>query len=85
MAEHCVVSLPVTTRKHPLGVKLPFDGVAVNMTRPDGAVLIPGLTSLTVAVHVVDPPAGNVDGVQTTVVVVVRGAAEAVVTPWLAE
>jgi hypothetical protein len=55
------------------------------MTRPNGAVLIPGLTSLTVAVHVVDPPAGNVDGVQTTVVVVVRGAAGAVVTPWLAK
>jgi hypothetical protein len=65
---------PVPDRVHGEPVNVPVP-VLVQETVPVGVIAVPVEVSVTVAVHVVDAPTATVDGLQLTLVVVVRGPA----------
>ena len=67
--------LPAPDRVQLVALKVPARPVAVNATEPAGVVEPAPLLSATVAVHVVDPPTLTEEGVQATVVLVVRRVA----------
>jgi hypothetical protein len=67
-----------------LGVKTPCASVVEKLTVPGGGLSVPLSVSLTVAVHVVDVVAGGDDGVQVTLVAVVRAVTVSVCWPLLA-
>jgi hypothetical protein len=60
----------VEVSRHPSKGLMPPS--AVKLTLPVGALLVPVAVSVTVAVHVVEPPAWNDAGAQLTAVVVDR-------------
>ena len=74
LAEH-VAEAPV-----PANVQVP---PGVKVTVPVGVIAVPGDVSATVAVQLVAWPTKTVDGVQTTVVVVVRTVTVTVAVPVL--
>jgi hypothetical protein len=67
-----LAELPLPASVHvpvPLNVPAPFD---VKVTKPVGVEVVPGLVSVTVAVHDVEPPSVTVAGEHVTVVPVER-------------
>jgi hypothetical protein len=62
----------VGASSHVDGTKCPLALLLVQLTVPVGAVIIPAVVSLTVAVQVVVPPAANELGLQATLVAVAR-------------
>jgi hypothetical protein len=66
-----------------LGVKTPWASVAEKLTVPGGGFSVPLSVSPTVAVHVVDVVAGGEEGVQLTLVEVVRAVTVSVCWPLL--
>lgn len=72
-----VADAPVPANVHvPLGV---------NVTVPDGVLVVPAATSVTVAVQLVACPITTADGLHATVVVVVLRLTVTFVVPLLAE
>jgi len=65
-----------------VGVKVPAP-LELKLTVPVGVLAVPMLVSVTLAVHVVEPPTGTVAGVQLTVVDVERLFTVTVVVPEL--